>query len=207
MAVAISLGAPVRDEVSGVRAIPPPIPVSLRLEAEPWAKLPRELVRDLRFRLTNNEARGDTKDNGHGVSSLFKELIDDESIGVISGDDWWAITVWPAGSRPGPVAWCLLRPEGGHRTPTFRIGSYTAPEWRSRGIGRMMVNEAARLAHRFGFHKLTASPWNKRSESFFKSAGFDIIVSPSGGGMSGLAEMYVNSAPARVPWRCRPPEV
>jgi GNAT superfamily N-acetyltransferase len=168
--------------------------------------MPKNLILDLRMRLTNNECRGDYKDDGHGAGSLFKELIDDYNMGVISGQDWWAITAWPDSRFRGPVAWCLLRPEPRY-LPTLRVGTYTAPEWRRRGIGKLLMNECVRLAQRQGYERVIASPWNVQSLSFFSSAGFG-IVTRHGGGMSGLAEVDVPREPvARLPWRCRPPEV
>lgn len=188
--------------------MPPPLPVSLRLEAEPWHALPKQLILDLRNRLTNSGERGDLTDVGANAGSLMRELIDDYNIGVANATDWWVITVWPQGSQHrGPVAWCLLRPEPSRYAPTFRIAVYTSPAWRKRGLGALLVNEATRLSHRLGIGRITASPWNGRSDTFFKSAGFQLVCARSEG-MSALAELDVPSeCPARLPWRCRPPEV
>lgn len=185
---------------------PPPLPVSLRLEAEPWTSLPKPVILALRRDLTNDGGRGDTKDDGVSAGSLFRELIDDYNLGITHADDWWAITVWPEGSRyNGPIAWMLLRPEARH-LPTFRVGAYTHPAWRKRGIARLLNNEATRLAHRLGYKRLVASPWNARSDAFFRATGYAILC-PYGGGMSALAEIDVpEDLPARLPWRCRSPE-
>ncbi len=206
MALPLHPAALERPESSGLRALPPPLPVNLRLECAEWDKLPKSLILDLRLRLTNNECRGDLKDDGHGAGSLFRELIDDYNMGVVSAKDWWAITVWPESSRfKGPIAWCLLRPEPRY-TPTFRIGVYTAPEWRKRGIGRLLINESLQVAQRLGYERIIASPWNYRSLSFFRSAGLETVTLPMPG-MSGLAEIDVPSEPVpRLPLRCRSPE-
>jgi GNAT superfamily N-acetyltransferase len=168
--------------------------------------LDKRVILDLRLNLTNSEERGDYKDDGHGAGSLFKDLIDDYNLGLNPGGDWWAITVWPEGSRfSGPVAWCLLRPRLGY-VPSLVMGFYTHPNWRQRGIAKLLNNEAARLAHQLGYKRLVASPWNERSLAFFSAAGYDIITR-CGGGMSGLAQLDIPEArPSRLPWRCRPPE-
>jgi len=188
------------------RSVPPPLPVSLRLEAEPWSSLPKNLILDLRNRLTNNEGRDDRKDDGRGAGSLFRELIDDYNMGIISGHEWWAITVWPSSSFwRGPVAWMLLRPEPRY-LPTLRVGTYTDPSWRNRGLGKLLNNEAMRVGHQQGYKRLVASPWNKRSDAFFRAAGYAVLC-PYGGGLSALAELDIpEECPARLPWRCRPPE-
>ena len=190
------------------RSVPPPLPVSLRLECQPFSSLTRELVRDLRNRLTNSDSRGDCKDDGVGAGSLMRGLIDDANTHLYGNpDEWWVITVWPQGSQhKGPVAWCLLRPES-CACPTLRCAFYTASAWRNRGIGALLVNESLHLARRLGYDRLCASPWNARSRSFFKSAGFETICA-GGGGMSALVEYDVpEELPARPPWRCRQPEV
>lgn len=206
MAVANTLGATRGSENSGTRAVPPPLPVSLRLECAPWQDLPRELLLDLRNRLTNHEGRGDRKDDGIGAGSLMRELIDDYIMGVISAQGWWVVTVWPEGSRyRGPVAWCLLRPES-RSTPTMKLGFYTDPSWRKRGLGRLIVNEVLRLCNRIHIERVTASPWNITSHCFFEGAGFATMCRYNSG-MGALSEMDVpNVPPARLPWRCRAPE-
>ena len=187
-----------------MRPVPPPLPVSLRLESEPWNFLSKSLVFDLRMHLTNSGDRGDLKDDGVGAGSLFRDLIDQYNDGLQSGQDWWAVTAWQSSDRLEPIAWCLLRPESSCVVPTFRTGIYTQARWRNRGIGRILINESIRLGHRLGYSRLVASPWNQRSESFFESAGFSTIA-PRCGAMSGLAEFDINDCPDRLPWRCRPP--
>jgi len=191
--------------IQRVNGGPPPLPVSLRLEATRWGDLDRSTVNALKLNLTNNGARGDLKDDGVPAGSLFRKLIDDAQLGIANTSEWWAVTAWPGGSLyAGPVAWCLLRPEVRH-LPTLRTGFYTGPQWRARGIARLLNNEAARLAHQLGYKRLVASPWNARSLAFFRAAGYGILCT-YGGGMSSLAEMEIDEKPARLPWRCRLPE-
>jgi GNAT superfamily N-acetyltransferase len=185
---------------------PPPLPVNLRLEAEPWERLPKQLLLSLRLNLTNSADRGDCKDDGVGAGSAFRELIDDYNMGIVPATGWWAITVWPEGSRyEGPIAWCLLRPRD-NSVRSLVMGFYTHPTWRQRGIARLLNNEAARLAHQLGYKRLVASPWNERSVAFFRSVGYESIIK-SGGGLHGYAELNItDERPARLPWRCRAPE-
>jgi len=206
MAAVNTLAALEGPETRSLRVVPqpPPLPVSLRLESEPWTALPKQLIQDLRLRLTNHECRGDVKDDGIGAGSRMRELIDDYNMGIFDGEGWWAITAWPVGSRPGPIGWCLLTPDQYHLT-TLRTAFYVDPAWRKRGIGAMLANEAARTAHRRGYNRLSASPWNRRSLSFFRSAGFTILATHASG-FGGAAEILINEPPPRLPWRCRPPE-
>jgi GNAT superfamily N-acetyltransferase len=206
MAAVNALAALEGLETRSLRVVsqPPPLPVSLRLESEPWIQLPKQLVLDLRLRLTNHESRGDLLDSGVGGGSRMRELIDDYGYGIQSGENWWVITVWPEGSRPGPIAWCLLIPDE-RRLDSLRCAFYVDPCWRKRGIGAMLANEATRVAHRRGYSRLAASPWNQRSLSFFQSAGFDILATHASG-FGGFAEINITGCPPRLPWRCRPPE-
>jgi GNAT superfamily N-acetyltransferase len=184
----------------------PPLPVSFRLDTQPWVALSRETVGLLRVNLTNHETRGDCKDDGVPAGSQFKRLIDEANEGEVSTLDWHTVIAWPEGSRfPGPIAWCLLRPVRCY-LPTLRIGTYTSPRWRRRNIGRVLINEAVRLAHQLGIQRVVASPWNDTSLGFFTSVGFEVLCR-HGGGMSGLAELDVPATrPNRLPWRCRAPE-
>ena len=152
MAAVNALAALEGLETRSLRVVsqPPPLPVSLRLESEPWIQLPKQLVLDLRLRLTNHESRGDLLDSGVGGGSRMRELIDDYGYGIQSGENWWVITVWPEGSRPGPIAWCLLIPDE-RRLDSLRCAFYVDPCWRKRGIGAMLANEATRVAHRRGY--------------------------------------------------------
>ncbi len=190
------------------RRSPPPLPVKFRLDAQPWSLIDKETVLLLR-NLTNHEIRGDFKDNGNGAGSLFRHLIDDVNDGTEPVEGWWAIVAWPEGSRfSGPIAWCLLRPERRHLPgPTVNLGTYVRHDWRRRGLGRALANEATRLAHLLGFKHIVASPWNKRSEAFFKGLCCNITCQYTPG-MAGTAEFNVpEHRPARLPWRCRPPEI
>jgi GNAT superfamily N-acetyltransferase len=198
------------------RALPPPLPVSLRLDTQPWHDVPGQLLLDLRLNLTNHVARGDRKDDGEPAGSLFRELIDDHNIGLANSEGWWIVTCWPDvmhAVQPRallPVAWMLMRPEARYLRPTFRVGAYTHPSWRQRGVGKLLNNEAVRLAHRLGYKRLVAVPWNAKSTSFFRSVGYD---TPYGcdNSVHSVRPVAVkldvpDACPARLPWRCRPPE-
>ncbi len=160
-----------------------------RLRTEPWYRVSRSLVLQLRSWLTNAPDRGDVKDDDVPAGSLLKEMLDDAGMGVIGTEGWWVVTCWPVQEAPvRPIGWCLLDPRG----EALHASVYIDPSWRRRGIGTAVITEASRLARHLGCTGLLASPWNSASAAFFSRCGFARV---SGVGWEkGRAERCARSA-------------
>lgn len=184
--------------------------VRLRLDAEPLDSLAPDLVERLARTMTNSPSRGDAADDGTDTGSRFRDMLEDYARGHLDPFGHWVVSAWPEPryDRQVPVAWSLLEPEWSFEDndSPLRIGFYTDPTWRRRGLGKLLLNEILRLAHRLGTRRLIAHPWNKRSTAFFSGLGFDIVFNYQKD-IGGLAEMLVpNVIPVRLPWLCRAPD-
>lgn len=177
--------------------------VSLRLETEPLDRLPHNLIMELIASLTNDERRGDHCDDGEPAGSHMRHVLDDFLTGYAKTGHW-ASVAYPLGSRHrGPLAWAMLEPDY-YRTDAIKVGFYCDPAWRRKGLGRLLIDECVRLAHRLGHRRLVACPWNASSHAFFLGAGFTSVNHY--GEFSGLSELEVPRAlPPRPRLQCEEP--